>query len=180
MEQLHWAIGIREKETDLQQTETKEQVKLLTLDRPRNKTERLRYLEFRKQEQNELKRKWKSYKESKIKSKPKKSSWRVKLWDWITENTEHLNPRSRWGSNNINNLKKSNIKEHNDKHRYLWNKLLHEQLKQVIWDNFTVMHEETRDTVVKAINHILEYFIKKWKFYNPSTFKNSHFIPKTS
>lgn len=176
--------------TNLQQTETKEQVKLLTMGREWTKNERLKYLAYRKQEQNDLKRKWKGYTErkvhskykqstSKVQAKPKKSRGRIILWDSITTNTEHLNPRSRWWSNHRNNLKESNIKEHQDKHRYLWNKLLHEQVKQVIWDNFSVMHEETRNTVVKAINHILEYFIKKWKFYNPKTFKNPHFIPKT-
>jgi len=37
-------------------TDTKEEVKLLTLDRPRTKIERMKYLEFRKQEENRNKK----------------------------------------------------------------------------------------------------------------------------
>lgn len=164
-------------------TDTKDKVLLLTMNRDRTKEERLKYLEFRKQEQNDLKRKWKkvywNYKQnaSKVRVKPKKSSNRIKLWDWKTTNTEHLNPRSRWWSNDLKNLKKSNIVYHDHKHWYFWNKVLHEQLEQVIWDNFTVMHKETRDIITKAINHIVKYFIDKKKFYDPDTFKNPHFIP---
>jgi hypothetical protein len=171
---------------------TNEQVKLLTMWREWTKNERLKYLEFRKQQENDKKRKWvkeynkKSKVKSKVRSKPKKSSGRIKLWDWRTTDTDHLIARNEWGSNNIKNLKKANKIEHQEKHKKFWTKLVHRQIQQVVDEineileyNKQVVVEETHTTVVKAINHILKYFIEKWKFYEPVTFRNPNFIPKT-
>lgn len=154
--------------------QVKNEVLLLTLNRSWNKKEKRKFRQYKK------KKKKYSQQVPRI-DKPKTNyckGWREILGNWRTTNTEHLNPRSRGGSNHRLNLKESNTQEHNDKHRYLGNKVLHEQLQQIMWDNFSVMHQETRDTIVKAVNHILDYFLKKWKLYNPVTFKHPHFIPK--
>lgn len=163
--------------------DTKNKVLLLSLHRPRTKQERLDYLAFRDKQKDYVvskpKRIHTNYKKApnKVRDKPKKSSGRIKLWDWKTTNTEHLNPRSRGWSNNPKNLKASNIVYHNHKHWYFWNKVLHEQLEQVVRDNYTVMHKETREIITKAIKHIIKYFVDKKEFYDPDTFKNPHFIP---
>lgn len=187
-------LSIKEQEipcTKEIETDTKEEVKLLTMGREWTKTERLKYLEFRKQEENNKKRKWKRYterkeKKSKVKSRPKKPSNRIKLWDWKVFDTDHCIARAEGGSNNIKNLKKANKIEHQEKHKKFWTKLVHRQIQQVVDEineileyNKQVVVEETHTTVVKAINHILKYFIERWKFYEPITFRNPKYIPKT-
>lgn len=175
---------------------TNGQVKLLTMGREWTTEERLKYIAYRDMQwdyvvsKSKKVNKWYTKKRNpykkenttkEVKRKPKKSSGRVKLWDWVKTDTEHLNAKSRWWSNSIEfNLQESRSKvDHILKHQYFWNKLLHEQLKQVMWDNYKVMHRETRDIIVNAINHILWYFIKKWKFYDERWFRNPKYIPKT-
>lgn len=171
-------------ETTLQVTETenptvektKEQIKLLTMWRDRTKEERLKYLEFRKLQQNNLKRKWKRYNKSKAKekpaqNKPKKSSGREKLWDGRTTDTHHILAKSRIWSNNRVNLKEFNMKKHQALHTLFWNAYPHEMLNQILEFCEQVLHPQTKEMIVEEIQQIVEYYLKYDEFYNPLAIK---------
>lgn len=158
------------------ETDTKEEVKLLTMGREWTKTERLKYLEFRKQEENNKKRKWKRYterkeKKSKVKSKPKKSSGRVKLWDGRITDTHHILAKSRIWSNNRVNLKEFNIKKHQALHTLFWNAYPHEMLNQILEFSEQVLHPDTKEMIIEEIQALIEYYLKYDEFYNPLAIK---------
>lgn len=93
-------------------------------------------------------------------------------------NTEHLIPRCRWGSCDKSNLKRSKINEHNGKHDYLWTKLPHEQIMQILNDNYSTLCYDTRLMIKEEIEVILEYYLEWWEFYNNKCFKKQNLIPK--
>lgn len=177
-------LSIKEQEipcTKEIETDTNEQVKLLTMGREWTKEERLKYLEFRKQEENNKKRKWKRYNKSKsykkekttgeVKSKPKKSSGRVKLWDWKTSDTHHILAKSRIWSNNRVNLKEFNIKKHQALHTLFWNAYPHEMLNQILEFSEQVLHPDTKEMIIEEIQALIEYYLKYNEFYNPLAIK---------
>jgi len=183
-------LSIKEQEipcTKEIETDTKEEVKLLTMGREWTKTERLKYLEFRKQEENNKKRKWKRYLQEKETYKPKPKKPRIRKSNnnftkpprQVWENCEHLCPKTRWWANHPDNLKSSNMLAHEWKHRYLWVQLPHEQIWTILNDNIKTLHPQTREMIVEEIQALIEYYLKWEEFYNPVCFREKTLIPKT-
>ncbi len=121
-----------------------------------------------KTERRKINRK-KRKEEKKLKGKTK----RTKLPKKRDYNTEHLIPKTRWWTYHHDNLKQSRKTSHQGKHAYLWVKLPHEQLKQIMGDNFQVLHKETREMIVEEIEAILDYYIKWEELYEKKCFKNN-------
>ena len=94
------------------------------------------------------------------------------------ENREHLNPKSRWGSNHIDNIKMSDIDKHKWKHLYLWVQLFHEQILTILEDNFQILYKETRNMVKEEIEQILEYYLTWWELYSEKCFVDTSKIPR--
>ena len=103
--------------------------------------------------------------------------WKLKKVRWV--NIEHLIPKCKWWINAVVNFKTSDINEHRGKHMYLWVKLFHEQLIQIMDDNFQVMHDKTRDLVCGAILAILQNHLKAGELYKEECFKSKNFIPRS-
>lgn len=164
------------------ETETKEEVKLLTLDRPRTKQERLDYLAYRdKQNDYTVSKNKKEYKSYNNKRKSRldivKSKEIKKVIRNTNTNVHHLVPRALNWSEHSDNKYTMKISAHEWLNALIWNKLLPYIILQMLTMHKTTLHEETGDEIIWKFVSIMEEYIEKWKFFNEKCFKSKYFIP---
>lgn len=162
---------------------TNEQVKLLTMGREWTKEERLKYLEFRKQEENRNKKATKKINKKSYNRVPRlemvKSPEVRDLISTVKTNVHHLVPRALKWSEHEENKYRMKISAHEWLNALIWNKLLQDIIIQMLEMHKSTMHEKKRDEIINKIISVMREYIEKWEFYNEKCFKSKDFIPKT-
>jgi len=74
----------------------------------------------------------------------------------------HIRARSRWGTNNPNNLIKIKERPHNQFHQVFTNDTLQEQIAQLYHISYTAISDSVKYDMLKIMEADDEYVYEKW------------------